>query len=92
MKLVSFMHQGGKNSRDKSYGIWTENGVIDLGTRIGARYPTIKSLLAGDALVEAAAYGQQQPDYALEDISYLPVIEDPNKIICVGMNYADNRL
>jgi hypothetical protein len=24
MKLVSFMHQGGKNSRDKSYGIWTE--------------------------------------------------------------------
>ncbi|MDM3064370.1 fumarylacetoacetate hydrolase family protein [Citrobacter sp. CK180] len=92
MKLVSFMHQGGKNSRDKSYGIWTENGVIDLGTRIGARYPTIKSLLAGDALVEAAAYGQQQPDYALEDISYLPVIEDPNKIICVGMNYADKRL
>ncbi|GEC68770.1 5-oxopent-3-ene-1,2,5-tricarboxylate decarboxylase [Raoultella terrigena] len=92
MKLVSFMHQGGKNGRDKSYGIWTENGVIDLGKRIGARYPTIKSLLAGEALAEAAAYGLQQPDYALEEISYLPVIEDPNKIICVGMNYADKRL
>jgi hypothetical protein len=50
MKLVSFMHQGGKNSRDKSYGIWTETALSIWG-RIGARYPTIKSLLAGDALV-----------------------------------------
>ncbi|MBW7984156.1 fumarylacetoacetate hydrolase family protein [Enterobacillus tribolii] len=92
MKLLSFTYKNGNGGHKKSYGIWARDGVIDLGKRMGDRYPTIKSLLAGQALAEAAVYRQQPPDHCAEAISYLPVIEDPGKIICVGMNYAEKRL
>ena len=45
MKLVSFRW------RDKdSYGVVADGGVIDLGPRLGARYPDLKSVLAAGAL------------------------------------------
>lgn len=91
MKLLSFSHRDGLGNQKKSYGIWTRDGVIDLGKRLGDRYPTLKSLLAGQALPEAATYRQQPADYSCSAIDYLPVIEEPNKIICVGMNYAEKR-
>lgn len=91
MKLLSFSYCDGLGNRRKSYGIQAREGVIDLGKRLGERYPTIKSLLTGQALAEAARYRQQPADLTNSSIAYLPVIEEPNKIICVGMNYAEKR-
>ncbi|CCJ76739.1 Fumarylacetoacetate hydrolase family protein [Cronobacter muytjensii 530] len=48
MKLASYLHQG-----RRSYGIVTDKGVVDLGSRLGARYADLKTLLARDALDEA---------------------------------------
>jgi len=31
------------------------------------------------------------PDYALSDIEYLPTIPNPEKIICIGVNYANRN-
>lgn len=86
MKIASYQHQG-----IRSYGIVTGNGVIDLGRRLGDRYPDLKALLAADALGEAQQFAERRADLAFDALSFLPVIEQPEKILCVGMNYADKR-
>ena len=30
----------------------------------------------------------ETPDYALEDVELLPTVPDPDKIFCIGVNYA----
>lgn len=86
MKLASYIHHG-----RKSYGIYTEAGVIDLGQKIGQQYPTLKDLLQWDALDVAQQYVDYPADITDKDIAFLPVIEEPGKIFCVGMNYAEKR-
>ena len=86
MKLASYIHHG-----RKSYGIYTEAGIIDLGQKIGQQYPTLKDLLQWDALDVAQQYVDYPADITDKDITFLPVIEEPGKIFCVGMNYAEKR-
>ncbi|SLK13763.1 2-keto-4-pentenoate hydratase/2-oxohepta-3-ene-1,7-dioic acid hydratase (catechol pathway) [Enterobacter sp. NFR05] len=86
MKLASYIHHG-----RKSYGIYTEAAIIDLGQKIGQQYPTLKDLLQWDALDVAQQYVDYPADITDKDITFLPVIEEPGKIFCVGMNYAEKR-
>lgn len=86
MKLASYSHRG-----HKSYGIFTERGIIDLGDKIGHQYPTLKDLLQWNGLDIARQYVDFPADILPEEITFLPVIENPGKIFCVGMNYADKR-
>ena len=84
MKLLSFTagdYQG--------YGAVKEGGVVDLRRRFAA--PTLRQLLEAERLQDVAAVvASESADYALDAISYAPVIPDPGKIICVGMNYSDH--
>ncbi|AJZ88003.1 5-oxopent-3-ene-1,2,5-tricarboxylate decarboxylase [Klebsiella michiganensis] len=86
MKLASYLLQG-----QRSYGVVTPEGIIDLGRRLGSRFADLKALLAADAVNEALAFAGVKADVALADVRWLPVIERPEKILCVGMNYADKR-
>ncbi len=86
MKLVSFSKHG-----QKSYGAVIESGVVDLGAVLGSRYPDLKALLTADAVAEAASVVDQgQADFALEDVELLPVIPNPGKIWCCGLNYGEH--
>ena len=87
MKLLSFIRTDGT----KSYGLHTTDGIVDLGKRLGDKFNDIKSLLAADAMKLAHAYQQEDADYRIEDVTFLPIIESPQKIICVGMNYMAKR-
>ena len=87
MKLLSFIRTDGT----KSYGLHTNDGIVDLGKRLGDKYNDIKSLLAADAMKLAQAYQHESADYRIEDVTFLPIIEAPQKIICVGMNYMAKR-
>src|SRR5271167_779580 len=83
MKLVSFAASG-----RNSYGAVVGDGVFDLGRRLGDRYPTLRAAIAGDALGAAAAEVKSgAPDIALSQVTLLPPITDPDKIICAGRNY-----
>lgn len=86
MKLASFVHQG-----IRSYGIVSAEGVINLGQRLGDRYADLKALLAADGLAQAARYSEEAADLRFDEIDFLPVIDNPGKILCVGMNYAEKR-
>ncbi len=87
MKLVSYISGG-----EDTYGVVKGGGIVNLSSRIGDKYPDIKSLIAGDGLEEAAAAAESQDaDDSLENITYLPVITNPDKVICVGLNYKAHR-
>jgi len=87
MKLASFVHQG-----IRSYGIVSAEGVVNLGQRLGDRYADLKALLtADDGLAQAARYSEEPIDLRFDEIAFLPVIDNPGKILCVGMNYAEKR-
>jgi 2-keto-4-pentenoate hydratase/2-oxohepta-3-ene-1,7-dioic acid hydratase in catechol pathway len=86
MKLASFLYQG-----KRSYGIVQADGVVDLGRRLGDRYSDLKALLQGNGLADATRYVNDVVDIPMSAITFLPVIEQPEKILCVGMNYADKR-
>jgi len=85
MKLLTY-----KTSKGASYGAVSGQGVIDLGRRLGGKYPDLKALIAADAFKEAAALLKEAPDHKLSEISFLPVIPNPGKIVCVGLNYQDH--
>lgn len=86
MKLVSFSRNG-----QQGYGAVTDKGVVDLGAVMGSRFADLKALLAADAVAEAAAVAAQRaPDFALADAVLLPVIPNPGKIWCCGLNYGEH--
>jgi len=84
MKVTSF-RTGGR----ASYGVVVDGGIVDVGAALGTTYPTLRDVLEGAALaeVERAAKGMGS-DFALDEVTLLPPIPNPEKIILVGLNYA----
>ena len=58
-----------------------------MGRRLGDRYPTLRAAIAGGVLSGAAEPKGATPDMALSQLTLLPPITDPDKIICAGRNY-----
>lgn len=57
MKLANYIHAG-----RKSYGIYTDAGIIDLESRIGNIYPTLKDFLAASFISIAQQYSRAPVD------------------------------
>lgn len=86
MKLVSFEHRGSCH-----YGAMKGDKVVDLGARLGGLYPTIVDFIAGDGLPIAKSIVESEPgDFNYDDLTLLPVVPNPSRIICVGLNYHDH--
>ena len=85
MKIASFVDPLGL----ATYGLVVDDGVVDLGKRL-PDVPSLKALLAAGRSKEAAGHASATPDYKLAEIAFAPVIPDPGKIICVGLNYRDH--
>ena len=85
MKLATF-----KTAQGTSYGIVTGKGIVDLKRYIGNRFADLKALIGGNAFAEAAKHVGEAPDYKESDLTWLPVIPNPDKIVCVGLNYQDH--
>jgi len=83
MRLISFEHAG-----RASFGIATDEGIIDARAHLTQPYTTLRDLLAAGALEHVEALAGRRPDYALDDVRFRPVIDDPAaKLLCVGVNY-----
>ena len=86
MKLTSFTTANGR----ASYGIVADGGIVDL----GARFPEAPTLARLPRRTEASPGSVTSPtatpDVALDAAAFEPVIPNPDKIICVGLNYHDH--
>ena len=76
MKLMSFEYGGAK-----SWGVVEGDVVVDLGSKA----PTLRAALGNLAAITKDTAGL--PRHALTGVTYLPPIPDPDKIICIGLNY-----
>ncbi|WP_374250530.1 fumarylacetoacetate hydrolase family protein [Xanthobacter sp.] len=83
MKFASFTHAG-----KAGYGLVTDGGIVDLARRF-PEAPTLRAFIAG-GLDRAAALVGAPADFAFADVTLAPVIPDPDKIVCVGLNYHDH--
>ena len=89
MRLLSFVTRNGQSS----YGAQiSDSQIANLGAVLGHRFPDLKSLLAAPNLNEAKAALDTAPLLPVHEVHLLPVIPNPNKIICVGLNYETHRL
>tara|TARA_E500000178_G_C16940761_1_gene716284 strand:- start:213 stop:1037 length:825 start_codon:yes stop_codon:yes gene_type:complete len=74
------------------FGVLKNEGIIELSGRIGNDVMSIKSLLKQNLLEKTQEiYNTMSPDIPLSEITYLPVIPDPEKIFCVGLNYQEHK-
>ena len=85
MKFISYKH----NSESK-FGIIDNNLITDLTGKISGA-DTLKDLISKNGISEAKAYAASNPgNLSVDDIEYLPLIPNPGKIICVGLNYSEH--
>ncbi|WP_315837782.1 fumarylacetoacetate hydrolase family protein [Bradyrhizobium prioriisuperbiae] len=86
MKLLSFS-EGGR----ESWGAVTGDAVTDLGRAL-PQYPTLADFLGSvDFARRDAIVAAHKPGPRLSEISFLPVIPRPEKIVCAVRNYLDHH-
>ena len=72
MKLSTFKMGGAP-----TWGLVDGETIKDVGAVLGSRYPTVKSVIVADAFAEVATAATKAKSYPLADITWLPVIPDP---------------
>lgn len=82
MKLLSF-----RIGTRATFGALVYGRVYDLGEALAGKYADLRAVLAADALGELPGAIGNAKSYAPDKIEYLPVIPNPAKIFCVGLNY-----
>jgi len=85
MRLATF-----RTAQGASYGAVTARGIVDLRRYLGNQYPDLKALIADGALSKVQPHLSAAPDYQASDVTWLAVIPNPDKIVCVGLNYQDH--
>ncbi len=73
-----------------TWGVVDQDSFRDVGAVLAGRYADLKAaIVAGLAgVAEAAASAVATP---IADIEWLPVVPNPDKILCVGLNYEMHR-
>ncbi|SCB32549.1 fumarylacetoacetate hydrolase family protein [Rhizobium multihospitium] len=73
-----------------TWGVVEDDRFLDAGAALASRYADLKSAVAAGlaGVAEAAASAAATP---LSEIEWLPVIPNPDKILCVGLNYEMHR-
>jgi 2-keto-4-pentenoate hydratase/2-oxohepta-3-ene-1,7-dioic acid hydratase in catechol pathway len=91
MKLASYKARG-RDSFGAVVGEGAGEGVVDLETRLAPQFTSVLDLLRADGLdfAREVVHGVR-PDFPLRDIEFLPPVLAPEKILCVGINYADRN-
>ena len=64
--------------------------IADLGGTPGARYPDLRSFLAGNGLAEATQSATTAASLPASSVIWHPVIPNPDKILCVGLNFLEH--
>ena len=86
MKLASYIADG-----KACFGVVTGDGVVTLNQRLRSRYASLRDALAAGALAEIKKGADgAKADHGLSDINWLPVIPNPEKILCAGINYRSH--
>jgi 2-keto-4-pentenoate hydratase/2-oxohepta-3-ene-1,7-dioic acid hydratase in catechol pathway len=88
MKLISYSING-----QSSMGALIDQRVYDLRRRLPPDIADLRALLAAGGFEQATlALRGATADYAVTDVAFDPVIPNPGKILCIGLNYENHRV
>ena len=86
MRLVSFRHASASK-----IGAVVEGGIVDLSARSNGSWTMLREVIANKALGQLATLAKgQRADLKFEDVTLEPTIPNPDKILCIGLNYASH--
>ena len=85
MRLVSYAAGGAARA-----GVQTEAGVIDAAPVIGVESITVRELIEADQVSELAKGLEAGGPAPVPDPVLLPPLPDPDKIVCIGLNYRSH--
>lgn len=80
MRLVSFLRADGS----ASYGTTDGITIRDAGAELSGTYSDLRAVIAAGALADLAGVGAE---IAMDDVTLLPPVTNPDKILCIGLNY-----
>ena len=84
MKLLSFAADG-----KEWFGALRDGGVVTLNDKVAQ--PSLRAALAAGAIDKLREIAQHSPpDRKLDAIRFLPVVPQPGKILCAGINYRSH--
>jgi len=85
------MHVASYNIRGRtSFGVVAGDGIVDLRPRLAPRYQSVLDLLRADALGEVKSIvAGVRADFPLAEVEFLPPVPGGEKILCIGVNYAN---
>jgi 2-keto-4-pentenoate hydratase/2-oxohepta-3-ene-1,7-dioic acid hydratase in catechol pathway len=85
VKLLSYLHEG-----RETWGVVVGDGVADLARR--SAYPTLNAFIgSADFARRDALCAGLRAEVPLAGLTYLPVIPQPEKIVCAVRNYMDHH-
>jgi 2-keto-4-pentenoate hydratase/2-oxohepta-3-ene-1,7-dioic acid hydratase in catechol pathway len=84
MRLISYADKQGP-----TFGVVVDGGIVEAGRNTG--FSSLREALAAGALDEIRdATTGVAPDVQEADVRILPIIPNPEKILCAGRNYKDH--
>ncbi len=81
MKIASFKVDG-----RTSYGVVDGKMLRQPGDEFRSRFADLRAVIAADSLAELDANSDGE-SLSISDVQFLPVVPNPDKILCVGVNY-----
>lgn len=89
MRLATFTVPG--LAGHPRFGVVTGDGIVDLSGELPGCTGLRQVLAAGAVSALRSAADGREPTVGLADVELLPVIPDPGKILCAGVNYHAHR-
>ncbi|HVZ51318.1 MAG TPA: fumarylacetoacetate hydrolase family protein [Pseudolabrys sp.] len=87
MKLASYRVRG-----RESFGVVVAEGVVDLKLRLGPRYEGLIDLVRDGGLERAREVSRGvRADYPFREVEWRAPLSSPEKILCIGINYANRN-
>ncbi len=81
MRLVSFEHDG-----QRSYGLASDDRILEASFEFRNRFPDLRAVIAAGVELELGD-DVGGANHSAADVRFVPVIPNPDKILCVGVNY-----
>lgn len=81
MRIVTY-----RSDRGERAGLLREDGIVDAWDALGGDGSSVRDLLAADRLGDLGDVASDA-ELPLDDAKLLPPIPDPDKIVCIGLNY-----
>jgi 2-keto-4-pentenoate hydratase/2-oxohepta-3-ene-1,7-dioic acid hydratase in catechol pathway len=86
VKVATFSIEG-----RKTWGVIDGGNAMDIGAVLCDRAVDLKSAIAKGLLTGLDEHAHRPQRYALSAIAWEPVVPNPDKILCIGLNYETHR-